>query len=84
MSSAEPNPSAPPARCPGLVVAGEPVVISHRIYNPAPPPHFASGLSRAEQFVTAAVYSRHHGTATGQQGPAGLADPKRINAFSSR
>ena len=43
----------------GLVVADEPVVIPHRIYNPAPPPHFASGLSRTEQFVTAAIYSRH-------------------------
>jgi hypothetical protein len=44
----------------GLVVAGEPVVIPYRVYNPAPPPDFASGLSRTEQAVAAAVYSRHH------------------------
>jgi hypothetical protein len=44
----------------GLTVAGEPVVIPYRIYNPAPLPHFASGLSRTEQAVTAAIYSRHH------------------------
>jgi hypothetical protein len=45
---------------PGLVVAGEPVVIPYRIYNPAPPPHLASRLSAAELAVTAAIYSRHH------------------------
>lgn len=44
----------------GLVVAGEPVVIPYRIYNPAPPPHLASGLSPEELAVTAAIYSRHH------------------------
>jgi hypothetical protein len=44
----------------GLVVAGEPVVIPYRVYNPVPPPHLASGLSRTERDVTAAIYSRHH------------------------
>jgi hypothetical protein len=44
----------------GLVVAGEPVVIPYRVYNPAPPPHFASGLRRTEQVITAAINSRHH------------------------
>ena len=44
----------------GLVVAGEPVVIPYRVYNPVPSPHLASGLSRAERDVTAAIYSRHH------------------------
>jgi hypothetical protein len=43
-----------------LVVAGEPVVIPYRVYHPVPPPHWASGLSRAERDVTAAIYSRHH------------------------
>ena len=43
-----------------LVVAGEPVVIPYWVYNPAPRPHYASGLSRTEQVVTAAIYSRHH------------------------
>jgi hypothetical protein len=43
----------------GLVVAGEPVVIPYRIYNPASPPHLARGLSRTEQVITAAIYSRH-------------------------
>ena len=43
-----------------LVVAGEPVVIPYRIYNPAPPPHYSSRLSRTEQVVAAAIYSRHH------------------------
>jgi hypothetical protein len=43
-----------------LTVVGEPVVIPYRIYNPAPSLHFASGLSRIEQAVTAAIYSRHH------------------------
>lgn len=44
----------------GLAVAGEPVVIPYRVYNPAPPPHLASGLSRTDQVITAAIYSRHH------------------------
>lgn len=43
-----------------LVVADEPVVIPYRVYNPAPPAHYASGLGRTEQVVTAAIYSRHH------------------------
>ena len=43
-----------------LVVDGEHVVIPYRVYNPAPPAHHASGLSRIEQAVTAAIYSRHH------------------------
>ena len=43
-----------------LVVDGEPVVIPYRVYNPAPPAHYASGLSRTEQAVTAAIYSRHN------------------------
>lgn len=41
-------------------MAGEPVAIPYRVYNPVPPPDFASGLSRTEQAVTAAIYSRHH------------------------
>jgi hypothetical protein len=41
-------------------VAGEPVVIPYRVYNPVLPPHLASGLSRTERDVTAAIYSRHH------------------------
>ena len=44
----------------GLVVAGEPVVIPYRVYNPVLPPHLASGLSRTERDVPAAIYSRHH------------------------
>ncbi len=43
-----------------LVVDGEPVVIPYRVYNPAPSAHYASGLSRTEQGVAAAIYSRHH------------------------
>jgi hypothetical protein len=43
-----------------LVVDGEPVVIPYRVYNPAPPAQYARGLSRTEQVVTAAIYSRHH------------------------
>jgi len=45
---------------PGVAVAGEPVVIPYRVYNPAPSPHLARGLSRTEQVMTAAIYSRHH------------------------
>lgn len=45
---------------PGLVVAGEPVVIPMRVYNPEPSPRFAAGRSPLEAAVTAAVYSRHH------------------------
>ncbi len=43
-----------------LVVAGEAVVIPYRVYNPAPPAHYSSALSRTEQAVSAAIYSRHH------------------------
>jgi hypothetical protein len=43
----------------GLAVAGEPVVIPYRIYNPAPVRVFGSG-NRAERAVIAAIYSRHH------------------------
>jgi hypothetical protein len=45
---------------PGLVVAGEPVVIPYRIYNPEPAPGFIAGLSRLEKVVAAGIYSRHH------------------------
>jgi hypothetical protein len=45
---------------PGLVVAGEPVVIPHRIYNPEPVPRAAGEQDDMEAVVTAAIYSRHH------------------------
>lgn len=45
---------------PSIVVAGDPVVIPYRVYNPVPPPHFADGLSSTEQAVAAGIYSRHH------------------------
>jgi hypothetical protein len=45
---------------PGLVVAGEPVVIPMRIYNPEPSPDFIAGLSHLEALVAAGIYSRHH------------------------
>jgi hypothetical protein len=45
---------------PGLVVAGEPVVIPKRVYNPELPVRQATGLARLEAAVTAAIYSRHH------------------------
>ena len=45
---------------PGLVMAGEPVVIPQRVYNPEPSPRFAAGLSPLEAVVSAAIYSRHH------------------------
>jgi hypothetical protein len=45
---------------PGLVVAGEPVVIPRRIYNPEPSPGFARGLGGVEAVVAAAIYSRNH------------------------
>lgn len=38
---------------PGLVMAGEPVVIPQRVYNPEPSPRFAAGLSPVEAVVTA-------------------------------
>lgn len=41
-------------------MAGEPVVIPQRVYNPEPSPRFAAGLSPVEAVVTAAIYSRHH------------------------
>lgn len=44
----------------GLAVVGEAVEIPYRVYNPAPPAHCSSGLSRTEQAVSAAIYSRHH------------------------
>ena len=43
---------------PGLVVAGEPVVIPHRIYNPSP--SFWRPLGHLEKLVVAGIYSRHH------------------------
>jgi hypothetical protein len=45
---------------PLLVVAGEPVVIPSRIYNPEPSPGFVAELSRLEELVAAGIYSRHH------------------------
>jgi hypothetical protein len=45
---------------PGLVVAGEPVVIPCQIYNPEPSPGFLAGLSHLEELVAAGIYSRHH------------------------
>jgi hypothetical protein len=44
---------------PSLVVAGEPVVIPYRIYNPEPSPGFIAGLSHLEKLVAAGIYSRH-------------------------
>ena len=44
---------------PDLVVAGEPVVIPYRIYNPEPSPGFIAGLSHLEKLVAAGIYSRH-------------------------
>jgi hypothetical protein len=43
---------------PGLVVAGEPVVIPDRIYNPSP--RFFRRLGHVEKLVVAGIYSRHH------------------------
>ena len=43
---------------PGLVVAGEPVAIPDRIYNPSP--RFIRRLSPVEKLVVAGIYSRHH------------------------
>lgn len=45
---------------PGLVVAGEPVVIPARVYYPELSPSVIGGLSHLEAAVAAAVYSRHH------------------------
>jgi hypothetical protein len=42
---------------PGRVVAGEPVVIPHRIYNPSPS---FWPLGHLEKLVVAGIYSRHH------------------------
>jgi len=64
-----PEARLPPARSvtegrsrtwPGLVVAGEPVMIPSRIYNPEPSPGFIAGLSHLEELVAAGIYSRHH------------------------
>jgi hypothetical protein len=41
-------------------VAGEPVVVPPRVYNPEPCPHVVAGMSHVESVVTAAIYSRHH------------------------
>jgi hypothetical protein len=45
---------------PGLVVAGEPVVIPTRVYNPEPSPGAVAGLSHVGRVVAAAFCSRHH------------------------
>jgi hypothetical protein len=45
---------------PGLVVAGGPVMIPYRVYNPEPSPCATAGLGDVEAVVTAAIYSRHH------------------------
>jgi len=45
---------------PGLFVAGEPVVIPYRIYNPEPSAGLIAGLSHLEELVAAGIYSRHH------------------------
>ena len=49
-------------------------MISYRVYNPAPPASYASGLSRTEQVVTAAIYSRHHDGLVRQRALATLLD----------
>ena len=45
---------------PGLVLAGEPVLIPKRVYNPEPAPGLVAELSTAETAVAAGIYSRHH------------------------
>lgn len=45
---------------PGVVVAGDLVLIPHRIYNPEPSARDVAGLGRVEALVAACIYSRHH------------------------
>jgi hypothetical protein len=45
---------------PALVLAGEPVMIPMRVYNPQPAPELAAELNTAQMAVAAGIYSRHH------------------------